>query len=163
MAAMLVCGLSLSLSACTQENSAEANTANLDAELTDSHHRPIHLSDYRGKWLVINYWATWCQPCLTELPELNQLYLNHELNHGKQVSVLAVNFDGLSHDEINQFAHRLQLKLPLLSRFPIGQYGVENIPTLPVTFLISPQGKLSKTLYGQQTQASLLHEMGIAQ
>lgn len=121
----------------------------------DSHGNPIHLSDYHGKWLVVNYWATWCKPCLVELPELNALYLAHQQNIG----VLGVSFDGLSALELQQVATSLHLTLPLLSNFPLAKFGVQEIPSLPVTLLITPEGKLHKVLYGPQTQASLLAQI----
>lgn len=132
-------------------------TACRQPDLTDSQDNPIHLSDYRGKWLVVNYWATWCQPCVHELPELNGLYLSHS----DQVMVLAVNFDSLPHHEINQFTQALHLKIPFLSRFPAEKYGITEISALPVTFLISPEGKLIETLHGPQTQAGLAKALGI--
>lgn len=124
----------------------------------DSNGNKIYLSDYQGKWLVINYWATWCKPCLTELPDLNALYNNH----ANQVMVFGMSFDALSNAEIQQFAKKLSINFPMLQIFPIGNYGITNISALPVTFLISPQGRLVKTLHGPQTQTSLLTNMGLS-
>ncbi len=121
-------------------------------DTTDSKGNPIHLSDHQGKWLVINYWATWCKPCLTELPELNQLYLNHR----DRLIVWGVNFDQLSNQEIEEFSKPLQLKFPLISQFPAEKLGIHEIPSLPATFIITPDGKLLPPLYGPQTQESLL-------
>jgi peroxiredoxin len=121
----------------------------------DSHGKPLNFSDYRGKWLVVNYWATWCKPCLTELPELNALYQTH----ADKLLILGVNFDHLPAAEIQKFAEPLQLKFPLLSQFPLEKYGIKDIPTLPVTFLISPEGKLAQALYGPQTSTNLLVAM----
>lgn len=121
----------------------------------DSTGKKISVSDYKGKWVVLNYWASWCKPCMVELPELNQLYKKYN----NQVMVLAINFDSLPDVEINNFAQSLQLDFPLLSQFPKEKWGIAEIPTLPVTFLISPEGKLTATLYGPQTQASLAQAM----
>ncbi len=130
---------------------------NKTPEVVDSQGRALNFSDYQGKWLVINYWATWCKPCLEELPELNALYASHP----EQLMVIGVSFDNLSSNEIQKFAQPLQLRFPLLSRLPDEKFGIKDIPTLPVTFLISPQGKLTQTLYGAQTQSSLLTRMGL--
>lgn len=128
--------------------------SNVDA--TDSRGKSIRMTDYQGKWVVINYWATWCKPCLKELPELNML----SNQHADKVVVLGVNFDHLDPMSIQRFAASFPLNFSLLSQFPIEKFGVKDISTLPVTFIINPQGKLTQTLYGPQTQHSLLTAIG---
>lgn len=126
-------------------------------DAVDSSGTPIKFSEYKGKWLVINYWATWCEPCRRELPELNKL----SQSKSAQLIVLGVNFDALPNHEIQIFANSLGLNFPLLHQFPKEKFGIENIPVLPTTFLISPQGKLVATLQGPQTEASLLKAMSL--
>ena len=123
----------------------------------DSHGNPITLSAYKGKWLVVNYWAEWCKPCLTELPDLNQLYEKHKA----QVMVLGVNFDKMAPLQINQFAQKLAINFPLLQNFPIQRYGVTDINGLPTTFIINPEGKLTQTLHGPQTHEQLDRVLGL--
>lgn len=124
-------------------------------DATDSHGNPIYLSDFHGKWIIVNYWATWCPPCLKELPALNALYANH---HDKLV-VLGVNFDGLPSADIDNFSQKLHLTFPLLSSFPLSKFDVKEIATLPTTLIITPEGKLHKIVYGPQTEGMLLKEM----
>ena len=121
----------------------------------DSGGHPIRLADYAGKWIVVNYWAAWCQPCMQELPELNALYQQHK-NH---LVVLGVNFDHLDRDTLQQIASQLILTFTILNDFPIERWGVNEIDTIPVTFLLSPKSKLVKTLHGPQTQKSVLQAM----
>lgn len=121
----------------------------------DSTGKPIKLSEYKGKWVVINYWASWCAPCLRELPELDKL----AQTKSNQLVVLGVNFDGQTKHDIQIFGNSLDLHFPLLSQFPKEKWGINDIPVLPTTFLISPAGKLVTTLQGPQTQASLLKAM----
>lgn len=118
----------------------------------DAEGHPIQLSSYQGKWVFINYWATWCQPCLKELPELNAFYQSQS----NKVVVIGVSFDGLPNAEILKLAQKLNLTFPLLSSFPSEKYGIPQISTLPATVVISPQGKLIKTIYGPQTQQTLM-------
>ncbi len=124
-------------------------------DVIDAQGHKIRMVDYHDKWVVINYWATWCKPCLTELPELNTLYHTHT----DKVVVLGVSFDGLSNAQIGEFAASLKLDFPMLSQFPIAKWGVNDISSLPVTFIVDPRGKLSQTLFGPQTQQSLLKAM----
>lgn len=119
--------------------------------------KPIYLSDYKGKWIVVNYWAVWCEPCLIELPELNELYKSNK----DDVMVLAVSFDLLSDRDILGFADSLHLEFPMLRNFDLAKYEINQIPTLPVTFLFSPEGELVKTLHGPQTEDDLLREMDL--
>src|ERR1700730_5385107 len=117
-------------------------------ELKDSHGHLIRLSDYQGKYLVVNYWATWCKPCITELPALNTFYKTHR----DTVVVLGVNVDAFHAEKINSFVEKLALSFPLLSRFPLNQFTDQTIDALPTTFIFSPQRKLVKILYGPQTE-----------
>lgn len=139
---LVIVVLSFSLAACQRED---------HSVLTDSKGQRIAMQALKGKIVVVNYWATWCKPCLTEMPDLNKLY---EANKTK-IIVLGVNFDGMDDAKINAFAAKLQVKFPLLNKFPIEKYGIQEVAGLPTTFIISPQGKLVKTLQGSQTLASL--------
>ena len=117
----------------------------------DSDGKPIRMSHYRGKWVLINYWATWCNPCKTEMPILNRLFQRYS----DRVVVLGVSFDHLTNYQLNDVRKAYRLTYPLLSFFPIKKYGVENIGVLPITFIINPQGHLVKTLKGPQSTAKL--------
>ena len=127
-----------------------------DTTFHDSKNKAISLSKLKGKWIVVNYWATWCKPCVTEMPELNKLSIKYK----NTMTVLGVNFDQLSHQSINEFADKLGVTFSLLSSFPIQKFGITDIGSLPVTFIISPEGKLKETLHGPQTLKSLENIIG---
>src|SRR6185312_3120591 len=114
--------------------------------------KPFYLSSYKGKWLVINYWAKWCSPCLKELPDLNQLYLKHK----NKVVVLGVSFDDLPAEEIKAFVDEQHLHFPFLKDFAKEKWKIEALETLPLTLIFSPDHKLIKILKGPQTQETLL-------
>ncbi len=114
--------------------------------------KPFSLSAYRGKWVIVNYWAPWCSPCLKELPELNAFYLSHKDN----VVVLGVSFDDLSSQVIQNFAQKNQIDFPLIKQFAKEKWGIDHLSTLPVTLIFSPRHKLIKILNGPQTQNNLL-------
>lgn len=94
-------------------------------------------ADYRGRWIVVNYWASWCPPCLEEIPEL----VLFQDNHRQDAVVLGMNMDELSITELQQFAEQQMINYPVLpvlrQRSPFG-----NITGLPTTYFISPQGEL---------------------
>jgi thiol-disulfide isomerase/thioredoxin len=116
----------------------------------------FNLDEFRGHWLVINYWAIWCKPCIQEIPELNAL---DEL---PGVSVLGVNYDGASGDELAQQRDTLGIAFPVLDSDPAAQLGVPRPQVLPTTLVIDPDGNLQNTLLGPQTLESLRAATGQA-
>jgi len=110
--------------------------------------------DYRGSWVVINYWAAWCKPCIKEIPELNAL------DREEGVAVLGVNFDGTQGAELASQMDSLGIGFPVLLEEPLAAVGAPRPNVLPTTFLLNPEGKLAKTLVGPQTRESLLRALG---
>jgi thiol-disulfide isomerase/thioredoxin len=108
-------------------------------------------ADLHGRWLLINYWAEWCKPCLEEMPELNAF----QQRFSQQVKVTAVNFDGLRGEALRQQAAKLHIAIALLEDDPAAQLGYKRPEVLPSTYVFSPDGKLQQVLQGQQTQATL--------
>jgi peroxiredoxin len=113
-------------------------------ETTDLNGRPVALADYRGKIVLLNFWATWCEPCKKEMPEIEAAY--EKLNDQGFV-VLAVNF-GESPDPAATFTHHGRLTFPVLLDRKVkiaARYGVVN---LPVSFFIDADGIIRERLFG---------------
>ena len=132
LALLLLC---IGLSACGTEQSAPTQ---------------LQLEKLQGQWVVINYWAKWCKPCIVEIPELNRLDREFE-----QVTVLGVNYDGTTGEELQQELTELGVTFPTLATDPAAQLGVPRPQVLPTTLVIDPNGKLSETLLGPQTLETL--------
>ena len=110
-----------------------------------------NLDDFLGKWLVVNYWADWCPPCIKEMPELTNFY-----NENKDsVLVLAYNFDRLEGQELSDQIQRFGVDIPSITNDPGLLFGWESPPSLPATYIINPEGDLLHTLIGPQTQEGL--------
>ncbi|MEP4147558.1 MAG: TlpA disulfide reductase family protein [Halioglobus sp.] len=105
---------------------------------------------YEGRWVVINYWAEWCKPCIKEIPELNALDRKYE-----QVAVLGVNYDGNKGDQLQAQITALKIDFPTLVEDPSGVLGVALPSVLPTTLILDPDGQLITTLVGPQTLESL--------
>lgn len=110
-----------------------------------------NLDDFLGKWLVVNYWADWCPPCIKEMPELTNFY-----NENKDsVLVLAYNFDRLEGQELSDQIQRFGVNIPSITNDPGLLFGWDSPPSLPATYIINPEGDLLHTLIGPQTQEGL--------
>ena len=108
-------------------------------------------SDFLGKWLVVNYWADWCPPCIKEMPELESFY--HQ--NGNKVLVLAYNFDRLEGSDLKEQILRFKVNVPSILNDPGLLFGWNTPPSLPATYIINPEGILVETLIGPQTKDSL--------
>lgn len=133
------------------------NTVVANPALRDLTGRHIPLSSLQGKWVYINYWASWCQPCLDEIPELNRFYNRFK---SKNMIMFGVNYDSLSVAEQKQLVRQAGIKYPSLSHDPSSLLRFGAIRGVPVTFVLNPDGQLIKTLYGPQTVKSLEQVMG---
>ncbi len=116
-------------------------------DLLTSENKKVYLDDLKGKWILINYWADWCPPCIKEIPELNKL----NSQFGDQVSVFLFNFDRLEGNELRKQLLKIKAEIPSLISDPQLIYNYDVPDALPVTFIIDKKGKLSMTLKGPQT------------
>ena len=109
------------------------------------------LDDFLGRWLIVNYWADWCPPCIKEMPELENFYNDNE----DRALVLTYNFDRLEGEELQSQVIRFKVNVPSILTDPGILFGWEAPPSLPATYIINPEGILIHTLIGPQTQESL--------
>ena len=127
------------LAACQQEKSLEN----------------FSISAYKGQWLVINYWAEWCAPCIKEIPELNEL----DERYSEQLTVLAVNFDGVKGEQLQRLGNKMGIKFKQLADDPADELRLARPMSLPTTYLFNPEGELAFKLVGPQTVDSLIKKM----
>lgn len=133
-------GMALILAACTEDVGV------------DQHGRKVAAERLDGQWLVINYWAEWCGPCRTEIPELNALARQHE---AQAVTVLGVNFDGLQGEALNRAVQALGIEFTVLEQDPAARYELPRNEVLPVTYIVDNQGRMRERLLGEQSAVGL--------
>lgn len=112
----------------------------------------IEFSQFHGKWIIINYWATWCPSCMHEIPLLNRFY---EENRDKNFLLYGVNYDQLTLVDLNQAIKRANISFPVLIENPNTLLNIGTIDTIPLTIVINPEGKIVKKITGPVTNASL--------
>jgi len=108
-----------------------------------------NLNQYQGKWLVVNYWATWCPPCIVEMPELQSF---HDEHVDKDAMVIGINSELISQDRLQTFLEDYFISYPIFVSKPAQQSELGLIPGLPTTFLVTPQGKVVARQVGPITQ-----------
>ena len=104
----------------------------------------VSLEEYRGKPVLLHFWATWCKPCVKELPEIEAAYRDF---HDQGFTVLAVDV-GEEHDKVQTFVRRLGLTIPVLLDHSSQAARDYNIIGLPVSFFIDKDGMISEQLSG---------------
>ena len=95
-----------------------------------------------GNWIVINYWADWCAPCIKEIPELNEFASEND-----DLLVYTFNFDQLDEEDLAPIAEKFNIQVPSLITHPRDIWGIQTPPAVPATFFINPKGKIVLSLF----------------
>lgn len=143
---LLLAFLSLGLMACN-EPSEHSTSLPVIKTITGE---AIDFNHLKRSWVMINYWASWCEPCKKEIPELNAFAQTHD-----NVYMVGVNYDGVDNHQLTELIAKNNIHYFNSMLDPTTALGLGDIPGLPVTFVFNQQGKLMKTLYGPQTQKTL--------
>ncbi len=128
-----------------------------NSDAYDHEGNSIVFNDYKGRWVVINYWAIWCKPCIEEIPELNHF----AQQYNEQVVVLGVDFDGNIQQQLQQHIDKLDIQFPVLTNDPATTLGFDRPQVLPTTIIIDPNGQIQQALIGPQTEQTLIAAVGI--
>jgi thiol-disulfide isomerase/thioredoxin len=124
-----------------------------DFSVKDLQGKTLHLSDYKGKWVLVNFWATWCPPCLHEIPDLIALQTAHKAD----LQVIGLAMDSGTAKVVAAFAKKQGINYPVaLSdrklETQIANGGIEGLPT---SFLYNPQGEQVSYRVGEISRAAI--------
>lgn len=119
----------------------------------------FNLASQRGRWVVVNYWATWCNPCLKEIPDLDALDKSRD-----DVVVIGLAYEEIEKADMQEFlkAHPISYPIAVVDVYSPPE-DFETPPGLPMTYLISPDGRVAGKHLGPVTSEELQKEIAAAQ
>ena len=113
--------------------------------LTDVNGRTVRLSDYHGKVVLINFWATWCPPCRAEMPDLVRL----QREHGKEgLQIIGITYPPQKKTRVRTFARSVKVNYPIILGTRQIKARFSSDETLPLTVVINRDGKVSDIISG---------------
>lgn len=135
----------------SEENSGESlEIVAPDFELVDQYGVTHRLSDYKGKTVFLNFWATWCGPCKSEMPDIQELY--EEYSKGDEVVILGVAAPNLGKEKniegIATFLEENGYTYPVLMDETGEQFSVYGVSAFPTTYMIRPDGNIEGYVQG---------------
>ena len=116
-----------------------------DFTFPDLDGRKVSLSDFRGKVVLVNIWATWCPPCRDEMPSMQKLYDRFK---GEDFELLAVSIDAEGHKAVAPFMRKMNLTFPALLDPKEKIRGLYKITGVPESFIIDKNGILVQRIIG---------------
>jgi peroxiredoxin len=119
--------------------------------LTNLQDQPVSLADYRGQWVLVNNWATWCPPCRAEMPELNAYYEKHRA----EGFVLIAISSGDTKAQITNFTQEYGLSFPMWQDPTSASLRAFRMDYLPSSFVIDPSGTVRLAWTGAVTLETL--------
>jgi cytochrome c biogenesis protein CcmG/thiol:disulfide interchange protein DsbE len=139
--------------ACT----ASEGAANFDFKMKDMNGAEVNLADYKGKVVLLNFWATWCAPCRVEIPEFVEVY-DHYRDQGFEIlGVLAQ--DEPSQEDFRSFASQFKMNYPLLRANEEFENAHGPIWALPTTYIIDRHGSICSKHMGPVTKDTVEREI----
>ena len=131
-------------SACAPAVNAAQTAAQPTLEIQALDGKTFNLAAERGKWVIVNFWATWCSPCIAEMPAISKYVTAH-----KNVAAIGLAYDRSPRADVMKFARQHPVT------YPLAQLDMDDLPrgiempaALPATYLIAPDGHVAKRFLG---------------
>lgn len=120
-------------------------------DFVDTEGREYRWTEFDDNWVVVNYFAQWCAPCLREIPQLNQL--SQHLTQDERL--LMVSYDNLTMDQLREVAEQNNIKARVVAITNPEALPFSPPNVLPATFIINPNGQVVEQIFGEVTEQGL--------
>lgn len=107
----------------------------------------VKLSDYRGQWVFINFWATWCGPCVIEMPMMNRL---NKFLEKEKFKMLAINMEDIAPEKVSNFVKKLKVDFDVLLDRKSDVGRLYSVRLLPMTYMVNPKGEVEAVAEGMR-------------
>ena len=136
---------------------AASKTAAPDWQLSDVDGKPVKLSDFKGKVVILDFWATWCPPCRAEIPGFIAIQTKYA---NKGFTMIGVSLDEQGPSVVKPFMRKVGMNYPVVMGTPkvAGDYG--GIQAIPTTFVIDRQGNVVAAYQGFTDQSTFESVIG---
>lgn len=124
----------------------------VEYSLPDMSGKMHSLADYKGKWVIVNYWATWCPPCQEEIPDLVSFHDSHK---DTDAVVLGINLEDVGQEQLESFVDSFMISYPILRSEPLATTPLGPVPGLPTTYIVAPDGSPVARQVGPVTSKQL--------
>ncbi|MHC4728919.1 MAG: TlpA disulfide reductase family protein, partial [Planctomycetota bacterium] len=118
--------------------------------LQDLNGNNVSLADFRGKVVIIDFWATWCPPCIREIPDFIELYDQYK---DKGFEMVGISLDQAGISVVKSFAQKVKINYPVMMTDGRVDKAYGGITSIPTTFIIDPAGNIRKKYVGYNEKA----------
>jgi peroxiredoxin len=132
--------------------SGSNSTQAADFTVKDLKGHEISLSNYSGKIVFLNFWATWCHPCKTEIPDFIEAYKQYK---DKGMEIIGISVDKISPKSVLKFAEEYKINYPVVMSTNKIQKDYEPGPYIPTTIIIDQEGKIRHRHIGYMSKEAL--------
>lgn len=117
----------------------------------------VSLADYRGKKVIVNFWATWCTPCRTEMPHMQKYYEKYAEDDNVEILALNLTYDDKGPDNVQKFVNSYDLTFPILLMEDDSLIKKYEILTIPSSLFIDTEGRVQTHFTGMLDQQKMIH------
>lgn len=121
-----------------------------DFTLLTTENEELTLSDYQGKRVIMNLWATWCPPCIAEMPHLQSFYSDHK-EEGIEVIGINLTESEAKKEGVYQFINDFQLTFPVVFDEESQAANLYQVTTIPTTYILNSKGEIEQKIVGPMT------------
>jgi thiol-disulfide isomerase/thioredoxin len=129
--------------------------ATFDFVLKNEHNLPVKLAEYKGKVVIVNFWATWCGPCKMEIPDFVKLYAQYK---DKGLVIVGISIDD-SPEQLQAFMHEFQMNYPVVQMRPEVEDAWGPFYGYPTSFIVARDGSICTKHIGPATKEQFEQEI----